>query len=1017
MSLIGRAGDRTFFLKTESQTLSKFHVADSDMKVETACNLAERAAEAYVHKLNRRPGKEFKTIRFTHAGRKWKIVEKEKEIWHSYILKFFHIIFFHKPAALSHKEFTIESAWFASSKHDKERARVRHAVKHILPNSTDRHNYQALNESLEGSDKLAQVSPDEYKKGVRGKVLLSLEPTHYLEHYSDPYTRLASFAFERFEPQFKSKDHATPFDCKYRIILKDDELLLVDKKSPLATATAMEAAGLAYSEHLVQCYGQEKIDYIKHLTKLKNDPFSKLTPEHIYRINCCTTNLEIQEVESGIGSLIQLSQVEGSDSDSFMDFASATLPEFLARGVNKALLVTHPTVKDFKGWMCVQGFSDHPIGEIANETLQEWLKIFLPDENELDRAFTGKKILEDIKGVYSSGEHKKFKPWLDQQELVQVFQSLKESASFESYLEKLTHIVVKKHLVRQHPTENLRVGALIPAPPAEVGGATRWYHVTSCLTNEYNYSYTLESVCSDPTLPAIKLCRNTSPSSYAVYSSKSIINDLNLLNSPGYMGINMLDEQEEAFFNQRTIPLWVGYKELALRKIHENEPFREIYSLLEKANQALLRSEEEKYRPSSFREILKKHDVILSELYLRNEQIYNFSGKNLSPKFLKIFKKLVKRYIDVNLEKYEAIDPARIESHSEAFKTLLENILLSELDAREQYLIRSLIDDLEYKDQGEKDARLLNFRENTFAPLLEFQNGEDSIEMLSVWADQLEELAKDRHENLASKRAESTVITGQSLGGALSQVLVARHFTNKERMPIPGHSCTLAEFDAPAINAEDNARFMAFGNENKDLLNALEIKFSIFRRQEVGDIAPVAGEEHLGAVFTQNESEEIDQEDSWLHFDAALNKRSKKAQKKEIAFAQTVHDTRFLEGENIARGSIILEDQSVRRELVREKDQNYDYAELRFSPHIQGIFDSQGKKGDVEGSRGRQIYNDLHHKIWKFPRFQVLNETFRKSTDYIASCIRRLVLSGRHKDRTLKTNDLMGRVTVFKTYS
>jgi hypothetical protein len=988
---IGRSGDRSFFLKTQEGVLSHFHVDDSSIKFETAFNLTEKATELYVKKQSKHPGKEFKTIRFTHAGRKWKIVEKEKEIWHSYILKFFQIIFFHKPATLSTREFTIESAWFASGKHDQTRAKARLVWKKVIPHCTDRYNYQMLNEA----GKLGPISPKEYKEGIRGKISLSQEPKHVHEQYADPYTRLATFAFERFEPYLKLKDHVTPLDCKYRIILEKDELQLVDKKSPLATDSAMKAAGQAYNDYLIHHYGSEKMEYIKHLADI--DTFSELTPEHIYRINCCTTNLEIQDIQSGIDSLIKLNQKSGDSSDLFMDFASDNIPEILALGVKKALNKQDPTLEDFKEWMINQNFSKYSIGQISNELLQEWLKLFLPSESELDRAFTGKKILGDIKGAYSCGQYDKFKPWLDQQELTQTFENLKSSASFESYLEKLTHIVVKKHLVRSHP-DGLRVGALIPAHPSEKGGSPRWYYVSSCLTNQYNYSYTLESVCDDPTLPVIKLCRNTSPSSYALYSTKSIINDLNLLNSPGYMGIHMLDEQEEVFFNQRTIPLWVAYKELAVRKMKEGASLDEVYTLLEKANQALLRSENEKRRPLSFREILKKHDVILNELYLRNEQIYNFEGKILYPPFLNSFKSLLKQYIQVNLEQYKKISPDLIQADADSFKKLLETMISGELETREKLLIQSLIDDLGGKGQDEKAA--LDFQ---------FQQAEHSYETFTSWANQLEELAKEQKENLASKRAQSTVITGQSLGGAQSQVLLARHFTNKERIPIPGHFCMLAEFDAPSINAEDNERFMAFGNENKELLKALEIKFSLFRRQEVGDIAPIAGEEHLGSVFSQKESEEIESGNGWLTFDAALNKRSKRSQKEEIASATTVHDTRFLEGRNIARGSITIENTLARRELTRDKKENYDYTELKFNPHIQGIFDSHGKKG---GSNGQRIYEDLYHKFWKFPRFQLLNESFRKSTDYIACCIRRLLLSGREKDRVLETSDLLGRVTV-----
>ena len=1009
---IGRTGDLTFCLKTEEGIVSKFHVGDSSLKAETAFNLTEKASSLYVNKLNKHPDKEFKTIRFMHAGRKWKIVEKEKEIWHSYILKFLNIIFFHKPAVLEHKEFTIESAWYVGSKCSETQAKTSSAFEKILPDCTNRHNYLDLRQAISKTVTYGEISPIEYKKGVRGKISLLHEPFSYSEHYADPYTRLATLAFERFEPQWKTQDQAKLFDCRYRFILKDNQLLLIDKRSPLATRRAKKAAGEAYKAHLIKQYGQDKIDYIKHLIGMKRDTFAELTPEHIFRINCSTTNLEAQEVKSGINALIQLN-AHTDPSPLFLDFASNHIPGYLACGVNRALIqfssASHPTFQHFKEWMSVQSFSTRPVESVSNTVLQRWLKIFLPTEAELDNAFTGKKILSEINGVYSCGEYEKFKPWLDQQELTQTFKSLVDSSSFESYLEKLTHIVVKKHLVRRHPTEGLRVGALIPAPPKEVGGLSRWYSVTSFSTNEYNYSYTLESLNNDPSLPAIKLCRNTSPSSYAAYSSKSIINDLNLLNSPGYMELPNLDHPDEDFFNQRTIPLWVGYKELAMRKMQEKASNIEVIALLEKANDALLKSEQEKHRPLSFREILKKHDVILNELYLRNERIYNFDGKTHSPEFLDLFKKLVRNYIDVEISQYNRIQETGIQSDKNAFESILKKMVLKESGKRESQLISDLIDDLEGKDLEKKAQELSDFTENTYKVLMQFQSGHKS---LCEWGDYLEKIAKDRQEDIASKQNQSTVVAGQSLGGALSQVLVTRHFTNKERIPIPGHSCTLAEFDAPAINAEDNQRFLAFGNDNKELLNALDIKFRIFRRQEVGDIAPVAGEEHLGAVFTSKDADALEKDDNWLIFDAALNKRSKKTQRTEIAFAETVHDTRFLEGKNVARGFIALENGSAKRNLTRVKGENYDYVELKFNPYIQGIFDSHGKKGDLADSIGRSVYNDLYHKVWKFPRFQVLTESFRKSTDYIACCIRRLLLSKRQEDRTLKTKDLMGRVTV-----
>lgn len=964
---VGRMGDRTFFMEEPADSITKFQVLDSNLSGESTYYVAEKAIALYVEQLKANPDVPFETIRFRHGGRKWKVIPEEGSKWYSCIWKFFQILFFHKPAEYSPKSFRIERAWFApDTELTKELKEERRKWKKVIPRSSHLDNYTAL---IKGS-LVGKVLPSEYSKGIRCKVPCSVEGS---SHYNDPYTALATLAFQRFEPNFSAKDNLTPLDCKYRIILHENELMLVDAKSPLATPFTINSARIAYLGHMHWIYGEEKMNYIDHLYQLDLKNCKELTPELVFRINCGTTNLEIHDIEAVIRACKDLS-LNTTEKNQDSKFISWTIPQFFVTGITRAIGLPNPTRKDFKQWIDKQG-----------DNIDHWISILHPNQEEVNRSFTGRKIINVIQGSYDSGELGEFKPWIDQQELTQTSFELTKAKSFESYLERLSHVVVKKHLARSHPDEGLRVGALIPAYEKD-----KWYRVTSCCTNQYFYSYTLESASNDPNVPAIELCRNTATSPYALYSSKSIVNDLNLLNPPGYMGINLIDKHREEYYKKRTIPVWVGY----LNQAKQTEDSQESLSILIKAMHALEESERYKNRPLSFRDILKKHDVILNELYYRNEGICGFVGKNLSPNFLKIFKELVETYINVERKK---IDLASLEEHKKALLAVLQDSLPKE-EKRERNLIQALLDDLNGKGVKVNELSELKSKWENATP----------GEMYQI----LHDFAVKSGEDIGSKISQSLVFTGQSLGGSKAQIMIARYLTSPGRIPLPDQSCSLVEFDAPGINEEDNEQFMRFGNTHKDLLQALKIRFKIFRRQEVGDVVASVGEEHLGAVFSAQEREESK---AWLDFNGALNKRLKTAKQKEIMFATMVHDTLFLEGKG-ASLELSIEDKKIKTVWIDSKKRyEYDFLEMKYDAHIQGIFDSKGKKnGDFKPSRRRKLYSHLYHKIWKLPRFHVLTEQFRKSIAFIAWIIRKMLLSDRKEDRTfpISAHDKFGSVYV-----
>lgn len=1012
---IARAGDRTYcMVKSDSDhSLVKFHLANKQMDPETSFYIAERAMKLYENKLIKHPKRSFSTIRFNYAGRHWKIVQPAESKWYEKILRYFRIIFFHKRAEGTPKEFKIESAWFGPlhcrSLTKQARLERKEWKKHIQ-GKQHLSNYKSLMNEITQTDPLShigRVTPEEYSQGVRGKIALD---NVIWNSYEDPFSKLATWAFQRYENHATAKDGLKPKDCKCRLIQVDDTLLLVDAKSPLITKENLKAADLSYKAYLKSQFGDEKIAYINHLYDLKLEKSLKLTPEHIFRVNCGTMNVEIQDVNVGLQSIKDLKDkatLEDQDLP-FTDFISDALPKGISAKLNSLMTNEEsiPTVKDFLNWL------------ESNESLDQWLQLFFPSEEEVNLASSGRKIYDVIQGYYTGGEWEEFKPWADQQELTQISYELIKCTSFKSYIEKLSHVVVKKHLARSHPTEHLRVGALVPAPPKNEGEAIRWYQVTSCSTNQYNYSYTLEPLAGSD-LPAIKLMRNTASCGSAVFSTASIKNDLSLLGPPGYMGIQMMDKREKEFFDKRTIPLWVAYHHSAHQKLSsDQEQNQAIYDALKEANHALLREESKKYLPMSLKEILEKHDVILNELYFRNEKISGFKDKKLSPEFLPLFKNLVKTYVHISEKQAKALPQDKMDADINDLVQLLEKISPDE-DEREQGLIKKLIKDLNTRGVHQKST-IAEFDAAVYQSLSLWnrkvkdgmESGENPLELLKAWSNELENYAISLGEDINSKLSQDLVFAGQSLGGASAQATLVFYLTKRGRVPLPDQTCSLVEFDAPAIKAKDNKLFKSFGNRNKDLLNELNIKFEIFRRQEAGDIVVAVGEEHLGATFSFDESQKLKE---WLKFDAAVNERLKTAKCKEIARVAMVHETLFLEGKRV-KGSISLKNKKI---VVKtgKKDKDSDYVSIRYGTQIQGLFNAHGKKGEIVGKRGRKIYNNLHKNIWKISPLSFLNDAFRISTDSTATYIRRKLLANRKEDRqfAIEAQDKYGRVFVSLT--
>jgi hypothetical protein len=168
-------------------------------------------------------------------------------------------------------------------------------------------------------------------------------------------------------------------------------------------------------------------------------------------------------------------------------------------------------------------------------------------------------------------------------------------------------------------------------------------------------------------------------------------------------------------------------------------------------------------------------------------------------------------------------------------------------------------------------------------------------------------------EDPEGKISQDIAFVGHSLGGAFAQHGVCAHFTDDGRIAVPGNTVACYSSDGPAIDNEENTRFIDFGRAHRKLLNELGVKIRVIHRFEYGDPVPQVGGSHLGAT------PDADDEDcSWLDFSAAVYRPKKKALARDVVTPGIAHARRF----GLAKKG---EDYTV-RELTQKSLDEFDHA-------------------------------------------------------------------------------------------
>ncbi len=779
---------------------------------------------------------------------------------------------------------------------------------------------------------------------------ISLSDSEESERFSDPYTKLAALAFQQFEPAFSYDKFS---DCKTSLVEADGALKLQAGQDPAANARTVQN----YHAHLVRMYGKEKIDYIQHLYGIdfsrmieKGEP---LTPEHIYRMNIGATNLEIQDVKQFYSHLLE---------------KRCNLNE---------LHCLRRTVEDFPRWMEEHFKGSPPFDALSSSQVELLAQSLAVQGEERERAFTGRAIQSCDLDTYNA--------WLDQQQLGQSFSEYENTDNWEAFYETLAFVIATKHLVREHPTEKFRIGALIPTP-RDKNGLQHWYKVTSCVSNGLGiFSYTLEALGKDSSLPPIKLYRGTTTSPFCLHGKVSLINDFNPFNTPGYLGKGLGDPYEAAFFKDRSIPLWVGYALEGEKKIGE-----EAEAALQAANRALIEEKIKQHAPKTMPEILRKHDAVLVDLLLTTSgashllPVY-FSNRKGVESYPDLISDLVSRYI----QSKGPVEEKRAEEDAAKLKDLLLLFIKNNPDENKKNALMDVVDDL--NDQIINRKQVLAEQEQTagltrqvYSHLLDYENrmkrAENPQEKKSIakdWAEALIREAKDQKEHPSQKKNADLLFLGHSLGASCAQIHAHHFFSAKDRIPLPGHHLSVYGYDDPGINKDDNQAFIDFGNAHADLLERLGITVYANHSQEAGDPVGLSGEAHLGGSVKKEELAKLTR---WMKFKGDVFERMEHPKTPSIANATMAHINRF-----------------------RLCTEGVDYKKTPYDAEMQGIMDEGTSKEAAE----------LKSQVWKIGfATWYFNEQFRRD---IKRMILLAMMADREKERDTGFTDPHGVFAVDET--
>ena len=451
-----------------------------------------------------------------------------------------------------------------------------------------------------------------FKSSARNLILDPAQRIRF-QTFRDPFTRLASRCFKTIETFFVME---TKHQGSYRFVFDDSlnlrleensvpenprELLLYQEQNRRCVRTYRDFIANEFGRCIL---AQIEASYNIHFDAMIEQGLP-LFPDHVSKCNIGSNNIEIYILER-LWNRLQLMKADLdetkktpslwatlslSSAADYMAHLIASIPFSIRalRGIFRSIprvssSSEEPTVADLDSFLTTL-IDDRPAASVRDlpyTLFNAIVNFVMPSERERKKSLTGRRIRHvSIMGYNTMGKPNTPNPCRDLCELLHIFPDLQQTEDWKNFFELLSHVVVKKTLLRPTPgtAEHqplFHVGFLIPAPRSPLGEA-RWYCTDAYLNDgQGNVNYVLLPACTSyrssegRTLPMIKLYRSTASNRNADSWQDSIAADFNPHGAPGSLQPEISFEYERAHFEDRTMPLWMGHLLVALQMKRRN---------------------------------------------------------------------------------------------------------------------------------------------------------------------------------------------------------------------------------------------------------------------------------------------------------------------------------------------------------------------------------------------------------------------------------------------------------------
>jgi hypothetical protein len=429
------------------------------------------------------------------------------------------------------------------------------------------------------------------KKELQSPTLRFTGSASYLPSFADPFTVLSTQCFQTIEPETTFVMHKEHRGA-YRLVLSQLEQLRLEKIKKRTPKQIDENRRTiqAYKSFLEKEYGKEIVVQILTLCGVDLDSMiangRPLLPDHVFKCNIAACNIEIPHVEAfwkKLQSAHRILQEEKSDLTQWSEKQQkqpSSLKKlsdlFSIREFRGLEMAVRKRYKDYSlALLCrfleeiVGGRRVESIRDLSETISSQIISMVMPKDDELDRAFTGRKLRHlEIRGSHAMENHDNENPCRLIFELLHTYKDLAKTDDWANFYELLAHTVVKKALYRPphgHDQERMRVGLILPAPSTK-NGTKRWYYNEAFLDDSQGrVSYDLIPVAKNAKdsngslLPFIRVFRSTSSSDHSMNSMDSIAADLAHRHSPGSLKPELGYKHQGDALKERTIPLWVAH--------------------------------------------------------------------------------------------------------------------------------------------------------------------------------------------------------------------------------------------------------------------------------------------------------------------------------------------------------------------------------------------------------------------------------------------------------------------------